>query len=151
MPQHKFMIEGVRISVTRKFGIYYATVEKIPNNLIIDISLKGAVKKALFSAMAEGQISREVHNSWTMRAEKERHVVMKIESFQVGTTHISLEKGEIEGTVSATIKSPEHHEVIRILNAGNSLGEAKVHAISMAQSCGLVSQDEVDQALGHGL
>lgn len=148
MPQHKFMVEGVKMSVTRKFGIYYATVEKIPNKLIIDITLKGAVKKALFSAMAAQLISREIHNSWTMRAEKERDVVMKIESFQVGTTHISLEKGEIEGTISATIRSPQHQEVIRILNAGNSLGEAKVHAISMAQSCGLVSQDDVDQALG---
>lgn len=148
MPTHHFSVQGVKLSITKKYGIYYASLTTKPNRLIVDVSFEGAVRKALFSAMALGLVSREAHNRWVTAAFNKEVYVMEssIEKFQVGTA--ILEIVSQNGMISAKIKSPDHHETIRIVEAGKTLGEARVYAVTMAQQCGLVTQEQVDEALG---
>lgn len=147
MAQHIFSIEGVRMKVVQVHGVWYASIHAKPEKLCMDLSFEGAIRKALFLAMGNGLISREAHNKWVSKYVKKEKSMTPIDRLQVGTVKIQLSLGEMEGTISATIKSPDQKETIKIINAGTSIGEARIVAITMAQKCGLVSQDDIDQAL----
>lgn len=146
MPTHHISVAGVRLVIAKRYRNYYAILIDHQTKLIMDKSLSGVILKAIWFAKSIGCISEHDFRAWYSQAYEEKG--MEKSKLQVGMTWFTFKKADHdENCITASFISPNHHEKVVILDAGKTIGEATVVALNFAKKAGLVTQEQIDQAL----